>query len=188
MGSSGTAPVHLPSGVDVRDLPKHGDDRGVLVELTGATLGVDAQPAQWNVLHSAANTLRGMHVHVRHTDWITVVAGEAVLALVDLRSGTLDGAARATVTLNATSLRLLTIPPGVLHGIYTPDASVILNGLSQSFDPDDDLAVRYDDPALRLDWSVEDPVLSSRDRTAPTVADLLDRMAADGIALPAYDA
>jgi dTDP-4-dehydrorhamnose 3,5-epimerase len=188
MGNSGEESVHLPPGVHVRDLPQHDDDRGFLVELTSTTVGDGARAAQWNVLHSTANTLRGMHVHVRHTDWITVVAGEAVFGLVDLRSGTIDDAARATVSMRAESLQVLTIPPGVLHGIYTPVASVVLNGLSHEFDAGDDLAVRYDDPSLGLDWTMEDPVLSARDRGAPTVTELLERLAADGVAWPTPDA
>ena len=172
----------------MRELPRRDDDRGFLVELTSATLGDDARPAQWNVLQSSANTLRGMHVHVRHTDWITVVAGEAILGLVDLRARSIADAVRATIPMHAGPLQVLTIPPGVLHGIYTPDASVILNGLSHEFDAADDLAVRYDDPSLGLDWRVEEPVLSARDRAAPTMADLLDRLAADGVAWPTFDA
>jgi dTDP-4-dehydrorhamnose 3,5-epimerase len=174
--------------VRVRDLPQHDDERGFLVELTSATLGHGAPPVQWNVLHSTANTLRGMHVHVRHTDWVTVVDGVAVFGLVDLRSGTTDDAARATVRMGAASPQVLTIPPGVLHGIYTPETSVVLNGLSHEFDPDDDLAVHFDDPTLGLDWHVEAPVLSPRDRAAPTVAELFDRLATAGVALPTLDA
>jgi dTDP-4-dehydrorhamnose 3,5-epimerase len=173
--------------VQLRDLPQREDERGFLVELTGVTLGDDARPAQWNVLRSGANTLRGMHVHLRHTDWITVVAGEAVLGLVDLRSPALDDAVRATVRMDASSLQVLTIPPGVLHGIYTPEASVLLNGLSHAFDPADDLAVRFDDPVLALDWAVTEPVLSARDQGAPTIDGLLDRLATEGVALPTLD-
>jgi dTDP-4-dehydrorhamnose 3,5-epimerase len=174
--------------VRLRNLSQHHDDRGYLVELTSTTLGDHARPAQWNVLHSAANTLRGMHVHVRHTDWITVVAGEAVLGLVDLRTGSLHDAVRATIPMQAESLQVLVIPPGVLHGIYTPESSVILNALSHEFDADDDLAARYDDPDLGLQWDVDEPVLSPRDRAAPALGELLDRLAADGVAWPTRDA
>ena len=177
--------ARLPPGVHVRDLPRHDDDRGLLVELTSATLGDGARPAQWNVLRSTANSLRGMHVHLRHTDWLTVVSGEVAIGLVDLRSGSTDDAVRATVRMRAASAQVLTIPPGVLHGIYTPEASVILNGLSHEFDSADDLAARYDDPSLALEWEVHDPVLSARDRGAPAVAELLERLAADGVGWPA---
>ena len=188
MVSSDTGAARLPPGVSIRELPQRDDDRGSLVVLTSSALGDNARPAQWNVLQSMANTLRGMHVHVQHTDWITVVAGVAILGLVDLRTGRLDDAVRATVSMDAASLQVLVIPPGVLHGIYTPDASVVLNGLSHEFDAADDLAARYDDPHLGLDWDVKEPVLSPRDRTAPAVADLLDRLAADGVAWPTRDA
>ena len=188
MGSSSWEPAHLPPGVRMRNLPQRDDDRGSLVELTSTALGDDAQPAQWNVLRSTANTLRGMHVHVRHTDWITVVEGVAVFGLVDLRPEAIAAGTRATVRMDATSPQVLTIPPGVLHGIYTPDASVVLNGLSHEFDPADDLAVRFDDPELMLDWNVVDPVLSPHDRAAPTIAGLFDRLATEGVALPTLEA
>ena len=188
MVSSDTGAARLPLGVRLRDLPQHADDRGFLVELTSTTLGDDARPAQWTVLQSTANTVRGMHVHVRHTDWITVVGGVAMLGLVDLRSGSMDDAARATVSMRAISPQVLTIPPGVLHGIFTPESSVILNGLSHEFDAADDHAACYDDPHLGLAWDVHEPVLSARDRAAPSVADLLARLADDGVVWPACDA
>ena len=53
---------------------------------------------------------------------------------------------------------------------------------------DDDLAVSYADPAVALDWYVVDPVLSPRDRAAPTLAELLDRLATEGVVLPTIDA
>jgi dTDP-4-dehydrorhamnose 3,5-epimerase len=108
--------------------------------------------------------------------------------LVALRAGWARDAARATVSMNAASLQVLTIPPGVLHGIFTPESSLILNGLSHEFDPCDDLAVRYDDPALALDWRVVDPVLSPRDRAAPMLAEFFAGLRADGVVLPTLEA
>ena len=135
---------------------------------------------------SGANSLRGFHVHVCHTDWIVGVAGEAVVGLVDLRGEPGTGR-QVTVRLSADPVRVLTVPPGVLHGIYTPQSSVLLNGLSREYDPDDDLAVRFDDPAIALDWDVTDPVLSDRDDRAPTIAILRDQLELRGLALPEPD-
>jgi len=105
------------------------------------------------------------------------------VGLVDLRGEPGTGR-QVTVRLSADPVRVLTVPPGVLHGIYTPRSSVLLNGLSREYDPDDDLAVRFDDPAIALDWDVTDPVLSDRDRHAPTITSLRDRLARRGLALP----
>jgi dTDP-4-dehydrorhamnose 3,5-epimerase-like enzyme len=60
-----------------------------------------------------------------------------------------------------------------------------LNGLSHEYDPDDDLEVRFDDPQIDLDWGVTDPVLSERDRDAPSIAAILEQLASRGIEFPA---
>lgn len=173
----------LPPGVVLRDAPVASDARGLLVELDRRSLhGVEA-PRQWNVMASSANTLRGLHVHLRHTDWITGVAGEAVIGLVDLR-GVPGVGVQTTVRLSADRVQVLTVPPGVLHGIYTPQSSVLLNGLSREYDPEDDLAVCFDDPAIALDWDVTEPLLSDRDRHAPTIATLREQLERRGLALP----
>ena len=173
----------LPPGVVLRDVLVVSDARGLLVELDRLSWHGAEAPRQWNVMVSGGNTLRGLHVHLRHTDWIAGVAGEAVVGLVDLRGEPGTGR-QVTVRLSADPVRVLTVPPGVLHGIYTPQSSVLLNGLSREYDPDDDLAVRFDDPAIALDWDVTDPVLSDRDRHAPTITSLRDRLARRGLALP----
>ena len=40
------------------------------------------------------------------------------------------------------------------------------------YDPDDELSIIWNDAALAIDWPVEEPVLSSRDRAAPGLAAL----------------
>ena len=111
-----------------------------------------------------------------------------VFELPHLRVTGLASPSRGAAATCVWRLALAPGAPGVLHGVYTPAASVILNGLSHEFDSADDLAVRYDDPQLGLGWDVQEPVLSPRDRDAPAVADLLDRLAADGVAWPPRDA
>src|SRR5262245_14198176 len=155
----------LPPGVTLAALSCIRDERGSLVEVHRiAPDEAQPQPRQWNALVSAPNTLRGMHVHVQHTDWIAVVHGAARWALVDLRGG--PDAPRApavTIDLVDESDAMLVIPPGILHGFYTPEHSVLLNGISHEYDQRDDLAVRYDDHALGVEWGAIDPVLSERD-------------------------
>jgi dTDP-4-dehydrorhamnose 3,5-epimerase len=41
--------------------------------------------------------------------------------------------------------------------------------------------VRWNDPAIGIDWPVEDPILSGKDASAPLLAEIVDR-------LPAYRA
>jgi dTDP-4-dehydrorhamnose 3,5-epimerase len=174
----------LPAGVEIHDVPSFTDARGFLAVVHPRS-GRDAEsPLQWNVMASGEKTLRGMHVHVRHSDSITAVAGEAVIGLVDLRPAARGTLRQCTVTLSSNLMRVLVIPPGVLHGFYTPRSSVILNGLSHEYDPADDFEVRFDDPQIDLDWAVTDPVLSERDRDAPSIAEVLEHLASRGVVFP----
>ena len=176
----------LPPGVKLAPLSRVRDQRGSLVEIhRHAPDDGQAQPRQWNALVSVPNTLRGMHVHVQHTDWIAVVHGAARVAMVDLRGG--RDAARAPavmIDLVDESHAMLVVPPGVLHGFYTAEHSVLLNGLSHEYDERDDLAVRYDDHALGVEWGAIDPVLSERDRDAGDLASLFAELATRGEQLP----
>jgi dTDP-4-dehydrorhamnose 3,5-epimerase len=174
----------LPAGVKIYDVPSFADARGFLAVVHQRSSCRAEWPLQWNVMTSGENTLRGMHVHIRHADSITAVAGEAVIGLVDLRQSAAGTLTQGTVTITTNLMQLLVIPPGVLHGVYTPRSSVILNGLSHEFDPDDDLEVRFDDPQIDLDWAVTDPVLSERDRDAPSIAAILEQLASRGIEFP----
>ena len=40
------------------------------------------------------------------------------------------------------------------------------------YSPKDELAIRWDDPALGIQWPVKDPILSERDTKAPLLRDL----------------
>ena len=177
-----TAPGALPGGVELHDVATFADARGVVAEVFRSSASGLA-PAQWNVFASNARTLRGMHVHPRHTDWVCAVSGEVLIGLVDLRGG-LDSTTRSFVTLTAAPMQMMVIPAGVLHGLYHPVPSVVLIGLSHPYDPDDDIALRFDDPQLGLDWPDADPVLSERDSSAPPGAQMLDVLAARGLTLP----
>ena len=42
---------------------------------------------------------------------------------------------------------------------------------TEMFDASKDVAVRWDDPAIGIDWPIPNPLLSERDKNAPTVAE-----------------
>lgn len=177
----------LPAGVVVTGCSTVADERGLVAELYRQSDLRGEPPAQWNVMASTKNALRGMHVHVRHTDWIVVVAGVAQLGLVDLRGSDTERRPQTTITLSTNPMCVVTVPPGVLHGIYTPESAVLLNALSHEYDPADDFAVHVDDPQIDLDWGLNDPILSERDRVAPSIDTLLADLARRGIRFPVID-
>lgn len=159
-----------PAGVRVVPLDPHTDARGSLTEVFRNEWDVGPAPVQWNLVHSNKRVLRGMHVHLRRTDYLVVARGEATIALHDLRE---DGKTRgATVALSANgdTLQGIVVPPGVGHGFYCHTPVLILYGVSDYWDPADELGCFWSDPAMGIGWPDPEPVISPRDAALPSVA------------------
>lgn len=162
--------------VELRELRTHADDRGALTELMRESwMAGTPPPVQFNYVRSLANVLRGVHLHVRHWDYLIVPEGKATIGLVDLRPRSTTFRKTQVVRMRGDAMCLLTIPPGVAHGFHFTEAGVFLYGLSDYWDPvNDELACQWDDPALGLDWGIPGtPVLSERDASAGPLSAML---------------
>ena len=162
----------LPRGVTLHRLEPHADDRGVFTELFRESWELPVKPVQWNIVQSQANVLRGVHAHVRHLDFLTVVAGRATIALHDLREEAGSEGLAATVELTAADPHAILIPTGVAHGFYFHEPSVHVYSVSHEWDPSDELGCRWDDPDLGIDWPCSEPIVSERDRSAAPLSAL----------------
>jgi dTDP-4-dehydrorhamnose 3,5-epimerase len=163
----------LPIGVEVRTLEMHPDSRGSFTEIFRKAWVTGADPVQWSVVHSASGVLRGVHVHLLHTDYYVIVAGRGSVGLHDARRGSPTEGMAALLDVDGDHVSSITIPPGVLHGFYTSEDSVAIVGVSEYYDPADDLGCHWSDPHLRIPWKTRSPTLSERDATAPALSDLL---------------
>ncbi|TGD73383.1 hypothetical protein E4634_10135 [Mangrovimicrobium sediminis] len=163
--------LDLPGGVQLLALQPHTDQRGELMELYRDGGSDLAPPRQWNLLNSAPGSVRGMHAHLRHTDYVVVLSGVMLLGLCDTRQG--FAANSCIVELRGDQPQAAIIPPGVVHGFVTTEGYSLVTGLSHTWNPADDLCCRWDDPALALDWPhIETPALSARDAAAGSLAEL----------------
>jgi dTDP-4-dehydrorhamnose 3,5-epimerase len=134
---------------------------------------------------SAPGVLRGLHYHQRQLDYWVVVAGRAFVALVDVRP-VLDGR-RSRPILETRLLETddwVVIPAGVAHGFLALDAIELLYLVTNEYDGTDELGFAWDDPEVGVPWPELDvtvdgrPILSDRDRSNPSLADLLARLGA----------
>jgi dTDP-4-dehydrorhamnose 3,5-epimerase len=165
--------VLLPAGVGVRPLTTHADDRGEFTELFRDEWETGVAPVQWNAVRSEAGVVRGVHCHPLHADALIVVAGMMRLGLADLRPASPTAGAACTLELPGDEMRLVTIPPGVAHGFYFPVPSLHVYAVDRTWDPDDELGCRWDDPELGLDWELAGPVrISERDERLGSFAAL----------------
>lgn len=130
-------------GVWLRDLVVHEDDRGYLYEVLHDVDpwvgGADQAVRQVYVVGDPARgAVRAWHRHRELHDWFCVVAGSALVGLVDGRVP-VDGPPppRARVALTGRTPRLLVVPPGVWHGwVALEDHTVLLSCASHAYRPD----------------------------------------------------
>jgi dTDP-4-dehydrorhamnose 3,5-epimerase len=165
-------PLAVPDGVQFLPLKAHKDHRGALTEIYREEW-VGARPVQWNMVRSGANVLRGVHVHVKHVDLLTMISGEMLLGLRDLRAFSPTFGLSMMATLSVEDAHLVVIPPGVAHGFYFARPAGFVYGVTTAFDGSDEFGCQWDDPALELDWPCSAPVLSERDMKAAPLAELL---------------
>ncbi|MCT4557735.1 MAG: dTDP-4-dehydrorhamnose 3,5-epimerase [Pelagimonas sp.] len=161
---------------------RFGDTRGFFSESWNKARMSDAGLAYDFVqdnhsLSSKVGTVRGLHMQTPpHAQAKLVRCGRGRLldVAVDIRRGSPTYGKWIAVELSFENGRQLLIPEGFLHGFVTrePDTEIIYK-CSDYYAPECDHAVRFDDPAIGIDWGLtQDPSLSAKDAEAPLLADL----------------
>jgi len=169
-------PAVLPAGFQLRGLEGHSDPRGSFTEVFRESWWPGVAPVQWSVVRSASGTLRGLHVHVVHQDVYILADGSATLGLRDVRAGSPTEGVATTVRLTGAELQVAVIPHGVLHGVVFDEPSLLFVGVTAYYDPADDFACRWSDPALGIAWPSEPTLISERDAAAPSLSAVLEQL------------
>lgn len=164
----------IPDGVIVTPLHIHADERGAFTEIFRESWNTATAPVQWNAVHSVPNALRGFHLHIRHSDYLVVLSGRILLALRDIRPLSRTRGLSAVLDLKGSHPSGITIPPGVGHAFYFPEPSVHAYAVSEYWSLDDELGCRWDDPGLKLAWTIESPILSPRDANAGSLHEMVE--------------
>ena len=141
--------------------------------------GIEGPFVQDNHSRSVAGTLRGLHLQIRRPQGklIRVIEGEVYDVAVDVRRGSPTFGRWVAVTLTAENFRQCFVPAGFAHGfcVVSPIAQVEYK-CTDIYDPACELGVAWNDPALAISWPVREPLLSPRDRSNPTLAELTDQL------------
>lgn len=161
--------LQLPIGVQLLDLEPHYDERGIFTEVFRQNWLPDTVFLQWNLVNSNPNTLRGVHVHHTHADYLMAVNGHITVGLKDLRQQSPTENWAIKVELSAKKPQLLLIPPGVAHGFWFTKAATHLYAVSHYWNAADELGCRFDDPDLGLGWEHLSPKLSLKDQHLPSL-------------------
>ncbi|UVK38213.1 dTDP-4-dehydrorhamnose 3,5-epimerase [Mesorhizobium sp. AR10] len=159
---------------------RHGDARGFFIETWNAErfaeAGIDLRFVQDN--HScsaAAGVLRGLHYQLppRAQDkLLRVISGKILDVAVDLRRSSKTFGKWVALEISAEKGNQILVPKGFAHGFVTlvPDTEVLYK-VTDTYSPADDRSIRFDDPAIGIEWpSISGGFqLSDKDLKAPTL-------------------
>ena len=186
-------------GVRYGALARFADPRGSFRELwredtfgridpaaAGAQPGTPVRFVQANLSTSATGVLRGLHLHQRQLDHWVLASGRALVALVDVRP-MLGGADRPLVeTRELVADDWVDIPIGIAHGFLALEPLELLYLVTNAYDGSDELGFAWDDPLAAVPWPTVaetpdgHPILSDRDRTNPSLSELVERIRTTG--------
>lgn len=169
-------------GLIVITPPRFGDARGFFAETYSreklASQGITTEFVQDNhSLSAQVGTVRGLHFQKPPRAQAKLVrCGRGCLfdVAVDIRKGSPTYGKWFGIELSFENGKQLLIPAGFAHGFVTrvPDTEIIYK-CSDFYAPETEGALRYDDPAIGIDWAMGDvePILSGKDAAAGSLAD-----------------
>ena len=167
-------------GVLLIECQVFGDSRGFFMESFNRrdfeAVGLPADFVQDNHSKSRQGVLRGLHYQLRQPQGklVRVAAGAVFDVAVDIRRASPHFGRWVGYELSADNHRMLWIPPGFAHGfLVLSDMADFLYKCTSLYDPPSDRGIRWDDPAIGIDWPDmgSAPLLSAKDAAAPLLAD-----------------
>ena len=168
-------------GVCIIEPDVHGDARGYFMETYStrnlAAIGIDTVFVQDNQSFSSQKgILRGIHFQnnpMAQAKLVRVTKGAVLDVAVDLRRGSPTYRQWVAVELSAENKRMLFIPRGFGHGFRTlTDDVEFCYKVDNLYSKECDRGIRYNDPAIGVDWGeVNESLLSAKDTTSPLLAD-----------------
>jgi len=154
------------------------DNRGWFTESYSAKKfkdnGLDIEFIQDNhSLSKEKGVLRGLHFQLSpkaQTKLVRCTRGSIYDVAVDLREDSPTYKKWFGVELNSENKKQFLIPKGFAHGFLTlSDNSEVQYKVDEYYAPEYDRSIRFDDPEINVDWGIENPILSEKDKKAPVL-------------------
>jgi dTDP-4-dehydrorhamnose 3,5-epimerase len=161
----------------------HGDERGFMFESfrsdAWAAAGIDCEFVQHNHSRSRQGTLRAIHFQTApgQAKLVRCARGAVFDVAVDLRRDSPTFGEWEGYELSDENHHQLFVPIGFGHGFAVLSEEADFTYLVSSYyDPATEAGIRWDDPEIGIEWPVEEPLLSGRDKSAPTLAEIADSL------------
>ena len=161
------------------------DDRGFFIEAYHKEryqeAGIAYEWVQDNHSRSGAKVLRGLHYQDMTAPMAKLVrctVGAILDVAVDLRVGSPTFGEWVGAEITAENMRQILVPEGFGHGFATlSEFAEVQYKCAGFYAPAAEGGIAWNDPEIGIEWPIDDPVLSERDRNAPPLAEIADALA-----------
>jgi len=158
-----------------------GDERGYFYESFNSqkfrATGLDTEFVQDNISKSSKNVLRGLHFQnppFAQGKLVSVLQGSVLDVAVDIRKNSPSYGQHYSIVLSEENKTQFYVPPGFAHGFKTLEDNTIFSyKCTEGYNKDSEGAIKWDDEDLAIDWQVDNPIVSDKDKISPSFNDLV---------------
>jgi dTDP-4-dehydrorhamnose 3,5-epimerase len=132
---------------------------------------------QENQSFSRKGVVRGLHFQLppyAQAKLVTVLSGKVLDVVVDLRKNSSTFKQVYYCLLESSKRNMLMVPEGFAHGFAALEDSVFFYKCSNVYNKVSERGIRWNDGELKINWQVENPMLSEKDAVLPLLADILE--------------
>ena len=123
------------------------------------------------MLFRSIGTLRGIHYQTyphEEDKLVRCTRGRIFDVVVDLRPNSKTYKKWMGVELSEENYRMIYIPKGIAHGFQTlEDNTEVFYQISDEYMPNYSKGIRWNDPTFDIEWPIDSPIMSQRDKEYP---------------------
>lgn len=165
------------------EIPKFDDDRGFFMETYHAKkfndAGIKINFIQDNHSYSKKNILRGLHYQLKFPQGklVRCTQGEILDVAVDIRTSSPTFGEWVGEILSSANAKQLYVPPGFAHGyVVLSEHAEVEYKCTELYHPEDDYGIAWNDPDIGIDWKIENPILSKKDKEQPLLRNVKEKL------------
>jgi dTDP-4-dehydrorhamnose 3,5-epimerase len=150
------------------------DERGHFFESYRQSLyaekGISIPFVQDNISKSVKDTVRALHYQSEpgQAKLVSCLQGKIWDVAVDIRPLSPTYGQWEAIELSEENGHQFFIPAGFAHGFCVlSDHALVHYKVSSPYDPQTERSIRWNDPKIKIEWPIQNPILSLRDQVSP---------------------